>query len=158
MFIKNKRILYIIIITIFIVIIDQILKTSIADNLYNGSIVVLPRFLNMTYVENTGGAFGIGDNSTIMFVMISIIIITIIIKFILEKKNELNSAILISLTLILAGGISNLIDRIFRGFVIDYIDINPIIKFPIFNIADICVVVACAILFISIIIEIKKES
>ena len=93
-----------------------------------------------------------------MFIIVSIIIITIIIKFILAKKNDLNITTLVSLTLILAGGISNLIDRIFRGFVIDYIDINPIIKFPIFNIADICVVVACAILFISIIIEMKKES
>lgn len=53
----------------------------------------------------------------------------------------MNIWILISLATIVAGGIGNLIDRIFRGYVIDYIDITPLIKYPMFNIADICVVV-----------------
>lgn len=155
---KNKRMLFVILITILLVTIDQVVKYVIVDNLYNGSITVLHGFLNLTYVENSGGAFGIGNNSNMMFVVVSSIIIAIIIKFILVQKNDLNIAILTSLVLILAGGIGNLIDRIFRGVVIDYIDINPIIKFPIFNIADICVVSACVIFFICIIIGMKEQS
>ena len=137
---KNKRIILVILLTIFLVIIDQLAKFSIINNLYNSTITIFEGILNFTYVENTGGAFGIGSNSIIMFVIVNIIIIAIIIKFILSKKDEISINILISLALILAGGIGNLIDRVFRGYVIDYIDINPLIKYPMFNIADICVV------------------
>lgn len=138
---KNKKIILVFLLIISLVIIDQTVKSIIVNKFYNSTIVIFDGILNLTYVQNTGGAFGIGSNSTIMFVIINVIIITIITRFILSKKSEINSSILISLALILAGGIGNLIDRIFRGYVIDYIDINPLIKYPMFNIADICVVV-----------------
>ena len=138
--IKNKRIILIVLFTISLVIFDQLVKVIIVNNVYNSTITIFKGFLNFTYVENTGGAFGIGSNSTIMFVIINIVIITITTKFIFYKKNEINISILISLALIVAGGIGNLIDRVFRGYVIDYIDITPLIKYPMFNIADICVV------------------
>ena len=155
--IKNKRIILIILLTIFLVIIDQLAKFGIIKNLYNSTITIFEGILNFTYVENTGGAFGIGSNNIIMFVIVNIIIIAIIIKFILSKKDEISINILISLALILAGGIGNLIDRVFRGYVIDYIDINPLIKYPMFNIADICVVVGCMIIAIYTIISTSKE-
>ncbi len=59
--------------------------------------------------------------------------------------------------LIIAGGLGNLIDRIFRGYVIDYIDINPLFKYPVFNIADVCVTIGCAIIVIQLIINVIKE-
>ena len=124
-----------------VIIADQITKVMIVSKIYNSSITIINGILNLTYVENTGGAFGIGSNSTVMFVIVNIIVITLITKFIISKKDEINYWTLISLTLIISGGIGNLIDRLFRGFVIDYIDINPLIKYPMFNIADICVVV-----------------
>ena len=124
-----------------VIIADQIIKVMIVSKIYNSSITIINGILNLTYVENTGGAFGIGSNSTVMFVIVNIIVITLITKFIISKKDEINYWTLISLTLIISGGIGNLIDRLFRGFVIDYIDINPLIKYPMFNIADICVVV-----------------
>jgi len=61
------------------------------------------------------------------------------------KKNQISTYGLIGLGLILAGGIGNLFDRVFRGFVVDYIDFTPLIKYPIFNLADVCVVVGCII-------------
>lgn len=155
--INNKKLLLTILIAIFAIIIDQVVKNIVKNNLYGLSIIAIKGFLNLTYVENTGGAFGIGSNSTIMFVVVNIIIITIITKFILLKKDNIDTHILISLALILAGGIGNLIDRIFRGYVIDYIDINPIIKYPMFNIADICVVIGCIIIVISIIYNTLKK-
>lgn len=141
--IKNKRIIFVVLITISLVIFDQLVKIIIVNNLYNSTSTIFKGILNFTYVENTGGAFGIGSSSTIMFIIVNIIIIGIILKLIISKKNNISLAILISLTLIMAGGIGNLIDRVFRGYVIDYIDINPLIKYPIFNIADICVVMGC---------------
>ena len=99
-------------------------------------------------MENTGGAFGIGNNNTIMFIMVNIIVITLITKFIISRREELPTYTLIGLGIILSGGIGNLIDRVFRGFVVDYIDISPLIKYPVFNIADIFVVVGCIIIVI----------
>lgn len=140
-----------------LIIIDQVVKFSVIKNIYNSEITIINGILNLKYVENTGGAFGIGNDSTIMFVIVNIIVITLITKFIISKNNEVPTYILISLGLILAGGIGNLIDRIFRGFVIDYIDFNPLIKFSIFNIADICIVIGCIIIGINLVINIIKE-
>ena len=140
--------------------IDQIFKNYITKEVYNSSVTIINGILNLTYVENTGGAFGIADNSTIMFVIVNIIVLGLITKFIISKKDEVTTYILIGLGLILSGGTGNLIDRISRGYVIDYIDFNPLIKYPVFNIADIFVVVGCVIiginLFSNVIIE-KKE-
>ena len=142
---------------IFLVIIDQLVKFSVIKNIYNSSITIINGALNLTYIENTGGAFGIGNNSTIMFIMVNIIIITLATKFIISKKNELSTNIMFGLGLILAGGIGNLIDRIFRGFVVDYIDISPLIKYPVFNFADICVVLGCIIIAVNLVINIIKQ-
>lgn len=125
--------------------------------LYNSSIVIFDGILNLTYVENTGGAYGIGSNSIIMFIIVNIIVITLLTKFISSKKDEINIVILISISLIIAGGLGNLIDRIFRGYVIDYIDINPLFKYPVFNIADICVVLGCTVVVTNLIINTIKE-
>lgn len=142
---------------ICLVSIDQLVKFTIIKNIYNSELTIINGILNLTYVENTGGAFGIGNDSTIMFVIVNIIVIGLITKFIISKKNETPTYILIGLGLILTGGIGNLIDRIFRGFVIDYIDFSPLIKYPVFNIADIYVVIGCIIIAINLISNIIKE-
>ena len=154
--IKNKKILLVILIAIIAISIDQIVKILVVNNLYNSSVTILNGVLNLTYVENTGGAFGIGNDSTTMFVIVNVIIIAIIVKFIVSKRDDIATYILVSLALILSGGIGNLIDRLFRGYVIDYIDISPIIKYPMFNIADICVVTGCIIIIGSLIFTTLK--
>ena len=92
-----------------------------------------------------------------MFIIVNAIIITLITKFILSKKNDISTYVLIGLGLILSGGIGNLIDRVFRGFVVDYIDFNQLIKFPVFNFADICVVIGCIIIGIDLVYNVIKE-
>lgn len=81
----------------------------------------------------------------------NIIIIGVIITFVILKINKLEIFNILSLSMIVSGGIGNLIDRIFRGFVVDYIDINPSIKYPMFNLADILIVIGCIIFAINII-------
>ncbi len=154
---ENKKLIYLCIMIICIIAIDQIAKIAIVNNLYKSSITILEGILNFTYVENTGGAYGIGNDSIVMFIIVNVVVITLITKFILSKKNEISIYILISLGLILAGGIGNLIDRLFRGFVVDYIDFNSLIKYPVFNIADICVVIGCIAIVINLIINIIKD-
>lgn len=119
--------------------------------------MVLTGILNFTYVENTGGAYGIGTNNIVTFIVINIIIISVFMKFITSRINEINIKILSAMSLIIAGGIGNLIDRIFRGYVIDFIDINPVFKYPVFNIADICVVIGCIIIAIDLIANTIKS-
>ena len=143
---KSKKINFLMIITIIAILLDQLIKIIIKSKIFNSSIILIPHVLNLTYVQNTGAAFGIGSNSPSMFVAVNVVIIGLITYFIFSKKEELSKLILIALHLVLAGGIGNLIDRIARGFVIDYIDISPLIKYPVFNLADIFVVIGCLII------------
>ena len=136
--------------------IDQIIKFTVIKNMYNSSIIILKGIINLTYVENTGGAFGIGENSTIIFIIENISVLTLLTLFIFSKKNQISIYELIGLGLILSGGIGNLFDRVFRGFVVDYIDFNPLIRYPVFNIADIYVVVGCMMIAINVVKERKK--
>lgn len=89
--------------------------------------------------------------------LINILIIIVLLIYILKNFNNLSKILNISLLLVLGGGIGNLIDRIFRGYVIDYIDVNNLLKFPVFNIADIFVVVGIAIIIIYLFLEETKK-
>lgn len=157
---KNKKNNFLMIIAIILVLMDQIIKIVISTKLYNSTIMLIPYVLNLTYVQNTGAAFGIGSNSTSMFIVVNIVVIGLITYFAFSKKEEISKSILIALYLIIAGGISNLIDRIVRGFVIDYIDISQVIKYPVFNLADIFIVMGCIIIAIYIIKDniLKKKN
>ena len=155
--IKNKKILFIVFIILISICIDQIVKQVIIKNILNSIREIINGVLNFTYVENTGGAYGIGSNNILMFIIINVIIIGILMKFVISKRDEINNALLIAISLIIAGGIGNLIDRIFRGYVIDFIDINPVFKYPVFNIADIFVVTGCIVIAIDLIYRTIKS-
>jgi signal peptidase II len=135
-----------IIIGIIIILIDQITKIILA----NKNIIIIPNILKFSYTENRGVAFGIGTGNIIIIILANIIILGIIIRFLKEKQEQINFKILFVLIMILSGGISNLIDRIFRGYVIDYIDIN-LFNFPNFNIADISITLGTITLIVIII-------
>ena len=122
---------------VIIVVIDQMVKISLIDK----DLTIIPNFLNLTYTENTGAAFGIGTNNIIL--IFSIIMVMALIYYIKAKKIDNQ----IPYMLIISGAIGNMIDRIFRGFVIDYIDVN-LFNFPNFNIADICIVIGFLLLLI----------
>lgn len=150
--IKNKKTIILIIVGIIIIILDQITKCLIIEK----NIIIIPNFLSLTYTENTGAAFNIGSNNLFFIILVNIIILGIIIKFIKERKEDINFKILISLVLILVGGIGNLIDRIFRGYVIDFIDVN-LFNFPNFNVADISIVIGVFLLIIILLNQVLKD-
>lgn len=151
---KNKKNLSVIMLGILIVIIDRITKLL----LINKEITIIPNLLNFTYIENNGVAFGIASNNTILIVLLNVIILAIIIKFLKEKFSKTNYIIILSLIMILAGGVGNLIDRIAMGYVIDFININ-ILDFPVFNIADISITVGVIMIMIILISSLfEKEN
>lgn len=145
---KYKKI-FLILLGIIIVFLDQITKYILIGK----NLTIIPNILNFTYNENTGVAFGIGANNIFLIIVVNIIILGVIIDCIRKKQTDFK--ILIPLILILSGGVSNLIDRIFRGYVIDFIDIN-LFNFPNFNIADICITIGIIFLII-IIIKLTKN-
>lgn len=143
---KNKKNLSLIMLGIFIVMVDRITKLL----LINKEITIIPNFLNFIYTENRGVAFGIASSNTILIVLMNVIILAIIIKFLKDKFSKTNYIIILSLIMILAGGIGNLIDRIARGYVIDFIDVN-ILNFPVFNVADISITLGVIMIMIILI-------
>ena len=148
---KNKKFDFWIIITIIAILIDQVVKVIISRELVDCIISIIPNVLNLTYVQNTGAAFGIGNNSTSMFIIVNVIVIGLIVYFIFSKKEEISKAILVSLHLIIAGGISNLIDRIIHGYVIDFIDFYIFnYNYPVFNLADSFICIGILMLLYSI--------
>ena len=122
--------------SIFIVLIDQFTKYLI---LYNKKLFINKDFLlfKLDFVKNYGAAFNIFSGSRIFLSLISILF-SIILIYLIFRKSTLNSFDLYSYSFILGGTIGNGIDRIYKGFVIDFINLN-IINFPVFNIADISI-------------------
>ena len=149
----NKKI--VLIIGAILLLLDQIIKCIVINN----NFVLIPGFLNLTYTENTGIAFGLNENNVILIILVNIVILGIIIKFLKENMDKIDMLEFISLILVLVGGVGNLIDRIFRGHVIDFININ-LFNFPVFNMADTYITVGAIILLIVIIKQffIKNES
>ena len=120
---------------IILILIDQILKLVIIKT---GNISIIDGILNFNITENTKGTYGVNNNSTIMYVLTNFVIIVIAYKFITSQNQFVDKKTKIFLSLIIAGGISNCIDRIFRGYVVEFIQI---MKLPIFNIADLCILI-----------------
>ena len=136
---------------------DQIIKYFILLYLKPvGSVGAINGFLEWNYVENTGAAFGsFSGNTALLSVITAVIIIAGIAAIILKKIN--NKFLLVTATVIIAGGLGNLIDRIFRGYVVDFIKVL-FIDFPVFNFADILVTCGSFMLIIYLIIDIYNDS
>ena len=136
---------------------DQIIKYFILLYLKPvGSVGAINGFLEWNYVENTGAAFGsFSGNTALLSIITAVIIIAGIAAIILKKIN--NKFLLVTATIIIAGGLGNLIDRIFRGYVVDFIKVL-FIDFPVFNFADILVTCGSFMLIIYLIIDIYKDS
>ena len=144
---KIQTKLYFLSLSIFIILIDQYTKYLI---FYNYKILINKDFLlfRLDFVKNYGAAFNIFSGSRIFLSFISIIF-SILLIYLILRKNTLNSFDLYSYSFILGGTIGNGLDRIFRGFVIDFINLN-IINFPVFNIADISINIGFIFLIYSI--------
>ncbi|MBR1413595.1 MAG: signal peptidase II [Bacilli bacterium] len=143
----NKRIFKI---AIIVLIIDQIIKGLVSSNLQvNESIKVIKNIFKITYSQNTGAAWSILNNHSYIIIIISIIALVILFRFMyLFKDNKRNN---ISFGLIIGGTIGNFIDRIFNGYVIDFIDVTIFkYKYPIFNIADMCIVIGVILLIYAV--------
>lgn len=132
------------IISILVIILDRITKI-VVEHLLDGKVVdIIKNVFYFTYVRNNGAAFSILSSKIILLILLSVLTLGFIIYYI-TKHNKNN----IGYFFLVGGIIGNLIDRVFLGYVIDFIGINILsYSFPIFNIADIFIVLgAIFILF-----------
>ena len=121
-------------------------------------IEIIPGVLNFRFVLNDGAAFGSLDNARWIFMILSTVAIVAILVYMFWKKPQ-NKLLLVSLTLITSGGIGNMIDRIWLGYVIDFIDFCalPDLWMWVFNVADSCITIGAGLLALWMIIDIVKD-
>lgn len=143
------------ILTTFLVIIDQITKYLTVQNIELGEVVeFIPNIVSLTYIRNTGAAFSILEGQMWFFYIVTTIVIAVLIYYMYTeaRKDRLLGGLL---ALILAGGIGNFIDRLVLQYVVDMIKLE-FMEFAIFNVADSYLTVGVILLFIYTIYQERK--
>ncbi len=153
---KNKKLIYTI--ALITVLLDQVIKYLVMNNMaLHQEIKLIPNFFSLYYLKNTGAAFSILGNKTILLILVSIFCL-IIIKNAIKKLKRTNTLNIISLGIMTGGIIGNLFDRVLYKSVIDYLSFNIFnYSFPVFNLADIGITVGAILLIIDLMIEEKEK-
>lgn len=122
-----------------LVVVDQLVKFLVRANIPMGEgVPFIPHILQLTYYQNTGAAFSIFEQHTWILTLISAAA-SVLLIVLLAKRTFNHPFAMVSLALVLAGAVGNLIDRLFLGYVTDMFQ-TLFMNFPIFNVADICIV------------------
>lgn len=144
----SKRIKYYLII-VGIIAADQILKYMVSAKMeLNESIALIDGIIHITYIRNTGAAFSILQDQRWILVILPILVAVVGMIYLTRHARRGNALMLTSISMIIGGGIGNAIDRAVKGYVTDFLDFQI---WPIFNFADVCVCVGCALLGVYII-------
>jgi signal peptidase II len=146
----RRRLLIPAMIAAVVITIDQltkawVIRTWTAPN--SGDMPIIAGWLDLTYVQNTGVAFGLFGGMPQLFTVTSLIIVVLAIRLYLKHVPSDHGWLALSLGLIVGGAIGNVIDRVRFGYVIDFIKTFDG-HFPVFNVADACVVVGVAVMLL----------
>ncbi|GHU50015.1 lipoprotein signal peptidase [Clostridia bacterium] len=135
---------------------DQTTKFLVRSNLMpagnapGGTISVIPGVFDIIYASNTGAAFSILEGMTIFLIAFSAIVIAALMTFIFLRLKKEPQMLLMGLSLIAAGGLGNLIDRVRFGYVVDFFSF---MTFPVFNVADIAVCTGCGLTVLNFVLS-----
>ena len=122
-----------------IIIFDRITKILVSANMAVGdTIPLIENIFHLTYVQNRGAAFSMWEQQWLILVLLPAVVMAVGMAVLYIKRKTWNRVYLLSIAFICGGGLGNLIDRTIQGYVVDFFDFRV---FPVFNIADICVVV-----------------
>jgi signal peptidase II len=152
---KKKKYLMLLVVCVAVIFIDQWTKYAVHKNFHWGeSRAIVQNFFALTYVRNTGAAFGFLNRAPAafrepFFIIVPLVAMAVILMIFIRLREEQN-LMAMALSLVLSGAIGNLIDRLRFGFVIDFLDFHwkEVYHWPAFNVADSCIVVGVGILFI----------
>lgn len=131
-----------------IIVLDQAVKKAVTFFMdLNESLPVIDQVFHITYIRNTGAAFSLMEGFRILLILVPVMVILAAGIYIFKKRKSAHPLLLSSLAFICGGGLGNVIDRAFYGYVVDYLDFRV---FPIFNIADIFVCAGCGLMILYI--------
>ena len=157
---KRKKKMIIIDIVIFLIMaaLDQITKYFAVSSLSGGKdIVIIDGVFELHYLENHGAAFSMLQNQKIFFILIALVILAAIVFVLVRIPGDKKYNILhILLSVIAAGSVGNMIDRLHNDYVIDFLYFK-LIDFPVFNVADIYITCSAILLAIVVIFKYKDE-
>ena len=129
---------------------DRLAKEMVIRQIPLGDIIPALPFFNWTYVQNTGVAFGLGQNFNFIFILVSFILIGLLAGFYRKLISDQNAWANTGLALVMGGAIGNLYDRIVFKSVVDFLDFFVgAHHWPAFNIADACICTGVALLLFS---------
>ena len=145
--------------SLILFIIDQVVKLIVSFNVeLNSSIMVIKNFFYISHVHNYGAAFSILYGNRILLIIVSVIALFFLYKFLLKNKEFKNIEVVIY-SMLIGGILGNLFDRIVYGYVIDYLDFYIMgYNYPVFNIADTCIVISVILLIYDTIKGDKNEN
>ncbi len=146
---EKKKIIIGTAIILAVIVIDQLMKFFLT----NKNVDIIPGILTFRYLKNYGVAFGFGKNINTPVIFINLTLVALIL--ILLVKIDFEKKICIPLFMIVGGAISNCIDRIFRGFIVDFFYVR-FFKFPVFNVADIFITVGILSLMLFVFVSLFK--
>lgn len=136
---------------------DQLSKYLVLRHLADGvPVTVIPHVLQFRYISNTGAAFSMFSGKTLGLSLVTIAILVLLIVLFIKGKFNTN-LLKAGALLVIAGGFGNLIDRLFRHYVVDFMEFT-FTHFAVFNFADCCVTIGAALLILAIIISMVRDS
>jgi len=146
-------------ITVLLVVLDQASKMAAVRYLYHlPTLPLIPGVLHLTYAENSGAAFGLFQGGRWFFVAFTMVVIGVIAHYFVKMPNSREYGwVRVALVLIAGGALGNFTDRLLKGFVVDFIHI-VFIRFPIFNLADIFIVVGTILISFLMLFVIKDDA
>lgn len=149
-----RKYIYSLVLELFLIVsliaLDLLTKNFIYGPIASGQpdIILIPGVLRFVAIKNTGASFGIFADYTNILTIVSIIsVVGAIVVLILTQKKVSNPLFKIAMSLIIAGGIGNIIDRVKFGYVRDFVYLE-IIDFAVFNVADSCLTIGCILIII----------
>ena len=141
-----------------IILADRLTKYYISVNFVLGeSREFINGFINLTYIHNRGGAWGMLYGHTYILIPLTAVIMAVCVLLYIKYGNK-SRLLLWAITLVLSGGIGNMIDRVFRGGnVVDFLHFEFFPSFPVFNVADCAIVVGAGLLILYFILDAVRE-
>ena len=137
---------------------DQLSKSLVVEYLKPiGDLPLIKGVFHFTYSENRGAAFGILSNDRWVFMLFSSVMIVALLVYLFYPKRQASALFSVGVAMVVSGGIGNMIDRVVLGYVVDFLNFEPI-NFAIFNVADSFVCVGAGLMVLSLILETIKEA
>lgn len=144
-----------VIIVVGVIAVDQITKLLIRANFNVGeSLPVLGDLVRLLYVRNTGTAFSMFENNLWITLGLTTVLIVVCLLFLLHELKQGSKLLAYCVAAVMAGGLSNLFDRITMGYVTDMISVG---NFAVFNVADIGVTCGCGLAIIVLLLQLREE-